>query len=108
MTLIGTTDIPFDGDPSQVTADPAEIDYLLGETTRLFPRAGLTRSDIRYAYVGVRPLPTAAGKDQAAITRRHHIRHHRTVARGLYSVIGGKLTTYRHLASRWWTGWREN
>ncbi len=98
LTLIGTTDIAYRGDPAQVSADPGEIDYLLAETARLFPAAGLTRAAIRYAYVGVRPLPAAAGKDQAAITRRHHVRHHRLVARGLYSVIGGKLTTYRHLA----------
>jgi len=98
MTLIGTTDIPCAGDPAAVHSDPAEIDYLLAEAGRLFPAARLSREDIRYSYVGVRPLPAAAGKDQAAITRRHAIRHHRGVARGLYSIIGGKLTTYRSLA----------
>ncbi len=98
LTLIGTTDVAYGGDPARVTADSAEIDYLLAEAARLFPAAGLTRAAVRYVYVGVRPLPAAAGKEQAAITRRHHVRHHRLVARGLYSVIGGKLTTYRNLA----------
>lgn len=98
MTLIGTTDIRFDGDPSRVGVDAAEIDYLLAETGRLFPTASLTRDSIHYHYAGVRPLPRATAKDQAAITRRHRIRHHRNVARGLYSVIGGKLSTYRHLS----------
>lgn len=101
MTLIGTTDIAFDGDPAEARATPAEIDYLLAETARLFPRAGLTRERIRYCYTGVRPLPDVrTGKNQAAITRRHHIRHHRAEAQGLYSVIGGKLTTYRSLAEQ--------
>jgi glycerol-3-phosphate dehydrogenase len=100
LTLIGTTDIAFDGDPGTVTTEPAEIDYLLAETARLFPRAVLSRGVIHYSYVGVRPLPRAEGRDQAAITRRHQLRHHRTVARGLYSVIGGKLTTYRSLAEQ--------
>jgi glycerol-3-phosphate dehydrogenase len=98
LTLIGTTDIRFDGDPAQVCVDAAEIDYLLAEAARLFPGAGLTRASIHYHYAGVRPLPSVTARDQAAITRRHHIRHHRGVARGLYSVIGGKLTTYRRLA----------
>jgi len=98
MTLVGTTDIPFSGDPARVTVDAAEVDYLLAETRRLFPSAGLSRAAVRYTYAGVRPLPAATGRDQAAITRRHHVRHHRLVARGLYSVIGGKLTTYRSLA----------
>ncbi|CAG0937848.1 glycerol-3-phosphate dehydrogenase [Gammaproteobacteria bacterium] len=100
MTLIGTTDIPFAGNPGEVRSDPAEVDYLLAEARRLFPGAPLSRAGVHYSYVGVRPLPAAAGKDQAAITRRHQLRHHRTVARGLYSVIGGKLTTYRSLAEQ--------
>ncbi len=100
MTLIGTTDIAFDGDPGAVHSDPAEVDYLLAEARRLFPAAGLSRDAVHYSYVGVRPLPAAAGKDQAAITRRHQLRHHRNLARGLYSVIGGKLTTYRSLAAQ--------
>lgn len=98
LTLIGTTDIPFDGDPAAARPSRLEIDYLLAETMRLFPAAALTAGSIHYAYVGVRPLPRASGREQAAITRRHHVRHHRAFARGLYSVIGGKLTTYRHLA----------
>jgi glycerol-3-phosphate dehydrogenase len=100
LTLIGTTDIPFDGNPATVRVAAEEIDYLLTETSRLFPSAALTRAAIHYAYVGVRPLPSVAAKEPAAITRRHQIRHHRTLARGLYSVIGGKLTTYRSLAEQ--------
>jgi glycerol-3-phosphate dehydrogenase len=98
LTLIGTTDIAYDGDPQAACASEAEIDYLLSETRRLFPAALLTRQSIRYTYAGVRPLPQASGRDRAAITRRHRICHHREFARGLYSVVGGKLTTYRRLA----------
>lgn len=98
LTLIGTTDVPYNGDPQAACASDAEIDYLLSETRRLFPAAALKRESIHYTYAGVRPLPQASGRDQAAITRRHHVCHHREFARGLYSVVGGKLTTYRHLA----------
>ncbi|MBW7930924.1 MAG: glycerol-3-phosphate dehydrogenase [Gammaproteobacteria bacterium] len=98
MTLVGTTDIAFSGDPATVASDPAEIDYLLAEAGRLFPQADWSRQAVHYSYVGVRPLPAASGRDQAAITRRHSVRHHRREALGLYSVIGGKLTTYRSLA----------
>jgi len=98
MLLVGTTDIRFGGNPAAARADAREIDYLLSETNRFFPRAGLNRSSILYGYTGVRPLPRRAKKDAGDITRRHIIKHHRSVARGLYSIIGGKLTTYRHLA----------
>jgi glycerol-3-phosphate dehydrogenase len=46
----------------------------------------------------VRPLPRQGLRETGAITRRHLIRHHGRSARGLTSIIGGKITTYRHLA----------
>lgn len=99
LFLVGTTDIRFDGSPDEVCASDAEIDYLLQETNRVFPRAGLTRRDIHYAYAGVRPLPRKKGPE-SAITRKHIILQHHDYAKNLISIIGGKLTTYRHLAEQ--------
>jgi glycerol-3-phosphate dehydrogenase len=98
--LIGTTDIRYDGDLDEVRASDGEVDYLLAETNRIFPGAGLTRSDIHYAYAGVRPLPHKEKGPESAITRRHIIRENVEIARGLVSIIGGKLTTYRSLAEQ--------
>lgn len=98
--LIGTTDIRYAGDPGDVTVGDDEINYLLAETNRLFPQAGLSRRDIHYAYTGVRPLPRHESGSESAITRKHIIKKHRVLARGLVSVIGGKLTTYRNLAEQ--------
>jgi glycerol-3-phosphate dehydrogenase len=97
LVLIGTTDERFDGDPAAATIDARERAYLVAETERVFPRAaGLDRS-VLYTHTGVRPLPHQPRGKTAAITRRHVIRRHRA-ARGLYSVVGGKLTTHRALA----------
>ncbi|MEN9225324.1 MAG: glycerol-3-phosphate dehydrogenase/oxidase [Thermostichus sp. DRC_bins_24] len=41
LLLIGTTDIPYNGDLDAVKATPEEIDYLLQEVNRLFPQAHL-------------------------------------------------------------------
>lgn len=98
--LIGTTDIRYDGDPGAVSASSEEIDYLLNETNRAFPRANLGRDDIHYAYAGVRPLPRSEQGPESAITRKHIIRRYKRQAKGLISVIGGKLTTYRNLAEQ--------
>jgi len=98
MLLVGTTDIRFDGNPGKVTAENDEIDYLLSETNRVFPDANLDRKSIYYHYTGIRSLPRKEKKAEGDITRRHIIKHHRWIAKGLYSVIGGKLTTYRNLA----------
>jgi glycerol-3-phosphate dehydrogenase len=98
--LIGTTDIRYDGDLDKVRASDEEVDYLLAETNRVFPQAGLSRDDIHYAYAGVRPLPHQEKGPESAITRRHIIRENTEVAQGLVSIIGGKLTTYRSLAEQ--------
>jgi len=98
--LIGTTDIRYDGDLDNIRASREEVDYLLAETNRVFPAADLAVTDIHYAYAGVRPLPYQEKGPESAITRRHIIKVNKKVARGLISIIGGKLTTYRHLAEQ--------
>ena len=94
--LVGTTDERYAGDLDRVEAGAREIEYLLRETNRAFPSARLTRGDVLYTYSGVRPLPRVAVGETGAVTRRHFIRP--SSVRGLYSVVGGKLTTYRSLA----------
>ena len=96
--LIGTTDIRFEGDLNDVRISEAEVDYLLAETAQLLPRAGLTRERVRYAYSGVRPLPYKPDGAPGAVTRSHLIHDHAPKLRGLFSIIGGKLTTHRSLA----------
>ncbi len=97
-TLIGTTDIPFQGPPETAVASEEEIEYLLASTRRAFPRVQLERSDIDLHYSGVRPLPYTGDGKPASITRRHFIREHAEVPVPMWSVIGGKLTTCRSLA----------
>jgi len=98
--LIGTTDIRYDGDLDNIRASAVEVDYLLAETNRVFPAARLTDADIHYAYAGIRPLPFQEKGPESAITRRHIIKVNKNVAKGLISIIGGKLTTYRNLAEQ--------
>lgn len=100
--LIGTTDIHFQGDPDRVAAQRDEVDYLLAETNRVLPQAGLTVKDVFYTYSGVRPLPASNGGRAGKISRKHWIEDHAKdrnfPLRNLISVIGGKLTTYRNLS----------
>ena len=98
--LIGTTDIHYGRNPDAARASRKEIRYLLNETNLVFPAAGLTADDIHFAYAGVRPLPRRKKGPESAITRRHIIKRHRRPLHGIISIIGGKLTTYRHLAEQ--------
>jgi glycerol-3-phosphate dehydrogenase len=95
--LIGTTDIRYDGDLDEVRSDGTEIDYLLRETNEIFPALKLRREQILYTYSGIRPLPFTNETDEQSITRRHFIRPDPRY-KNLFSIVGGKLTTYRSLS----------
>ena len=98
QVLIGTTDIRYDGSLDSARISEEEADYLISESNRVFPSAQLTRSSVHYAYAGVRALPKRDSGPESAITRKHLIVENRDFARGLYSIVGGKLTTHRSLA----------
>ncbi|HJW98976.1 MAG TPA: glycerol-3-phosphate dehydrogenase C-terminal domain-containing protein, partial [Terriglobales bacterium] len=73
--------------------------YLLRTAVRLFPKAKFTAHDIKYAFAGVRPLPSAPGNKPSAVTRRHFLHDHTDDgAARLISIVGGKLTTAVSLA----------
>jgi glycerol-3-phosphate dehydrogenase len=96
LLLVGTTDERVE-EPSAAAMTRRELEYLARETERVFPAAAGLASRALYTYTGVRPLPYQPRGAEGAITRRHIIRRHRA-ARGLYSIVGGKLTTHRALA----------
>lgn len=102
LHLIGTTDIRFEGDPSDARADAREVRYLLAEANALLPGAPIGEGDVLYTYCGVRPLPYCPGVNEAAIPRGHWVVDHGVDGgvEGVFSVVGGKLTTFRSLAKQ--------
>jgi len=98
-TLVGTTDLPFEGDPAEARASEEELDYLLSAANATCPGLRLSRDDIALHYCGVRPLPYSPARATAGITRRHWLEEH-AAARPLFSLVGGKLTTCRALAEQ--------
>ena len=98
--LIGTTDLFFEKKPEEAVATAAEVQYLIDESNRLFPELAITPEDILHTYSGVRPLPPQRGKAAGEISRKHAFYVHKIGGRKVraFSVIGGKITTYRHLA----------
>lgn len=97
--LIGTTDIPFQGNIDRLKIGEEEINYLLSEANNVLSSKQISRSDVLFSYCGVRPLPFTGETDPSKITRRHIIHDHGGDGiNNLFSVIGGKLTTYRALS----------
>ncbi|MEN8191297.1 MAG: glycerol-3-phosphate dehydrogenase/oxidase [Bacteroidota bacterium] len=97
--LVGTTDIFYDDDLNRVTATEDEISYLLKELNYFIKTEDFTRDDILYTYSGIRPLPYEPNKSERQVTRKHIIRdHEKEGLKNYYSIVGGKLTTFRSLA----------
>ena len=96
--LVGTTDLPFEGDPAEAIATEAELEYLIENVNRIFSKVTLSRDDVAFHYSGVRPLPESDSATPGAITRRHRIDEHPEAPLPFFSLVGGKLTTCRSLA----------
>jgi glycerol-3-phosphate dehydrogenase len=92
--LIGTTDTPWDYERADPAANAEDIDYLLAEVNKWL-RAPLKHDDIVGVYAGVRPLISGKGKTTAALSRDHIVL---TKPEGLFTITGGKYTTYRVMA----------
>jgi len=98
LSLIGTTDIPYDGRAEDVAIDEAEIEYLLRVMRRYF-RTAPQHSDIIHAFSGVRPLYDDNAENPSAVTRDYVFEIDGTPdVPPLLSIFGGKITTYRKLA----------
>jgi glycerol-3-phosphate dehydrogenase len=97
-TLVGTTDVPFEGDPDSVQASDAEAEYLCRAAARYLAQP-VDPKQIAWRYAGVRPLYDDGTSDPSAITRDYTLRVDDDAGSApVLSVYGGKVTTYRRLA----------
>jgi len=96
FTLIGTTDLDFQGSLDQVAISADEIAYLCQLSNRYFARP-IAPSDVVWSYSGVRPLVQDDAAKAAAATRDFRLEHD-TEGAPMLTVFGGKITTARKLA----------
>jgi glycerol-3-phosphate dehydrogenase len=96
MTLVGTTETRFSGDPAQVRPLTAEVEYLLRTFHRYFPERDM---QVRDQFAGLRVLPLAQG---AAFHRPRETLCGTDAPEQpqLVSIYGGKLTGYRATAQK--------
>jgi glycerol-3-phosphate dehydrogenase len=98
-TVVGTTDDDYYGDLDDVVATHDEVRYLLQAASRVIPSIAHARAIGTWA--GVRPTLHAWGPNEDALSREHRIVDHAEhgVA-GFYSMLGGKLSSYRLFAEQ--------
>jgi glycerol-3-phosphate dehydrogenase len=96
-TVLGTTDTDFTGTADEVAADASDVRYLCDSGNGYFPGANLTPDDVISTWAGLRPLIAAPPNvDESEISREHEVFSRND---GLVIIAGGKLTTYRRMAS---------
>ncbi len=93
--IVGTTDTDWSLDKAHPAATRTDIDYILDHVNQVLS-VPLTHDDIEGVYAGLRPLLAGENEGTSQLSREH------AVARplpGLYSIAGGKFTTYRVMAA---------
>jgi glycerol-3-phosphate dehydrogenase len=99
LVYVGTTDTDYAGPLDEPRCTPEDVDYLLEAANRV-TTSDLTRADVTGVWAGLRPL-LARGRGgrvserTADLSRRHRVS---ISTRGVVTVTGGKLTTYRTMA----------
>ena len=96
FSLVGTTELPFAGDPSAAAINEEEIAYLCQAVGRWFTRPPRAE-DVLWHYTGVRPLYEDRARSASAATR-DYVFDLDTSGPPALSIFGGKLTTHRRLA----------
>jgi glycerol-3-phosphate dehydrogenase len=94
MLLLGTTDTLYEGDPSAVAVEPADVTRILDEASVGVERGILDPGRVRSSFAGLRVLPGLSGETLRARRETAYVRGRG----GMLTVAGGKLTTYRRIA----------
>ena len=100
--IMGSTDIRVEN-PDDAACDDSEIDYMMTTLKGVFPKLGVSRSDIVHTFCGVRPLPSSGLDYTSRVPRSHQLRESEPDDQRsftVYSMIGGKLTTVRAFAEQ--------
>jgi glycerol-3-phosphate dehydrogenase len=98
FSLIGTTEVDYDGDPAEVRIAPTEVVYLCNAVGRYF-RDAPKPDQVVWTFAGVRPLYDDAEVNLSAVTRDYVFDLDQVAGEApLLSIFGGKITTYRKLA----------
>ncbi|VWC56211.1 glycerol-3-phosphate dehydrogenase/oxidase [Burkholderia lata] len=96
VSYLGTTDEDYDGDLDDVHCTRQELDFLL-EGARSALKVDLNPDDVVGSIAGCRPLVGPPGGKTIEMKRNHEIH---VAPDGLVTIVGGKLTTSRHMAEQ--------
>lgn len=100
--LAGSTDIRINH-PSEGVTTEEDIQYILESIRQVFPSIQVKPSEIIFHFCGIRPLPNQQKDMTGQISRDHSclvIEPNERIHFPVYSLIGGKWTTFRAFAEQ--------
>ncbi len=97
FTLIGTTEVDYDGDPAAAACSDEEADYLCAAVSEYF-RTPVARDAVVWSFAGVRPLYDDGASAATRVTRDYVLKLDDREGVPVLNILGGKLTTFRKLA----------
>ena len=98
--IVGTTEVPQEGDAGTAACSLQEQAYLLDAYNRYFagPGGPASDKDVVWSFAGVRALQDDHGKKPSRLTRRPALASISNGTGGFVTLYGGKLTTHRAFA----------
>ncbi|RMD96468.1 MAG: glycerol-3-phosphate dehydrogenase/oxidase [Calditrichaeota bacterium] len=102
-TLIGTTHVPYFGDPDEFAITEQDIQEFLDEYNAAYPAQHVRREEVCYFYGGLLPMESGQQNSQhVTLTKHYRIIDHEKEQhlQGLVTVVGVKYTTARDVISR--------
>lgn len=97
FTLIGTTDIEYQGSLAQIEITSEEISYLCSAVNEYFEKQ-IHKEDVIWSYAGVRPLYDSGADKAQDVTRDYVLEESKDKSLPYLTIYGGKITAYRKLS----------
>jgi glycerol-3-phosphate dehydrogenase len=102
-SLIGTTHVPYEGEPGEFRVKEKDIESFVQEVDQAYPAANIKREDVSFFYAGMLPIDGINQQTgDVKLLKNFQIIDHKAEngVEGLISVVGVKYTTARDVAQR--------
>lgn len=102
-SLIGTFQVPYDGEPDDFHVTEQDIHCFISEVNAAFPGAAIKNQDVHFMYGGLLPRSDANDKtNEVQLIKNYRVNDHAVEdgIEGLISVVAVKYTTARDVAEK--------
>jgi glycerol-3-phosphate dehydrogenase len=98
LHFFGPTETVYTGDPDDIHATAADVDFLVAEANHLLPGMKLTRDQIKFTWAGVRPLTYNPAMPKGERSRTVHDLASDGLD-GIFALTNGSLSAHRTSAA---------